>query len=225
MKQSDDRVRRAIEMFKTQNRAENATKELLGLAARQLVVGRCQEAKATTKSALALYQGRISLADAALVYAGCNDPGQAQVILNQLRTTYPSDTIISAMMTPLIQAEIERGRGNIAEAIRLAESVRSYDRSLIMGFTDNYIRGLLYLEQRRSDEASEEFKQIVDNPTIDPFSPLHALAHLCLGRAAVVNNDTAGARKAYQDFFALWKDADSDLPVLVQAHKEYDALK
>ena len=94
-----------------------------------------------------------------------------------------------------------------------------------MGFTDNYIRGLLYLDQRRSDEAAAEFKQIVDNPTIDPFSPVHALAHLCLGRAAVLKGDTAGARKAYQDFFALWKDADADLPVLVQAHKEYEALK
>jgi len=190
-----------------------------------LVVGRCQEAKETTKNALALYHGRNSLAGAALVYAGCNDPGQAQLILNQLRITYPSDTIISAMMTPLIQAEIERGRGNIAEAVRLAESVRSYDRSLIMGFTDNYIRGLLYLDQRRSDEAAAEFKQIVDNPTIDPFSPVHALAHLCLGRAAVLKGDTAGARKAYQDFFALWKDADTDLPVLVQARKEYEGLK
>jgi hypothetical protein len=40
-----------------------------------------------------------------------------------------------------------------------------------------------------------------------------------------VNGDTAGARKSYQDFFALWKDADPDLPVLVQAKKEYEQLK
>jgi hypothetical protein len=41
----------------------------------------------------------------------------------------------------------------------------------------------------------------------------------------VLNGDTAGARKAYQDFLALWKDADQDLPVLTEARKEYEALK
>jgi len=51
------------------------------------------------------------------------------------------------------------------------------------------------------------------------------LAHLCLGRAAALTGDTAAARKSYQDFFALWKDADPELPVLLQARKEYEALR
>ena len=74
-------------------------------------------------------------------------------------------------------------------------------------------------------EAAAEFKKIIDNPGIDIFSPVHGLAHLCLAPAAVVNGDTSDARKSYQDFFALWKDADQDLPVLVQAKKEYEQLK
>jgi eukaryotic-like serine/threonine-protein kinase len=41
----------------------------------------------------------------------------------------------------------------------------------------------------------------------------------------VLTGDTSGARKSYQDFFALWKDADADLPVLVEAKKEYEQLK
>ena len=36
---------------------------------------------------------------------------------------------------------------------------------------------------------------------------------------------TTKARKAYQDFFALWKDADSDIPILIEAKKEYERLK
>jgi eukaryotic-like serine/threonine-protein kinase len=59
---------------------------------------------------------------------------------------------------------------------------------------------------------------------IDLFSPFHALAHVGVARAAVINGDTGAARKAYQDFFARWKDADPDLPVLVQARKEYEQL-
>jgi eukaryotic-like serine/threonine-protein kinase len=145
--------------------------------------------------------------------------------VNQLRGTYPTDTVISSLMAPLVQSEIEKRRGNLAEASRLSETLRSYDRGLVMGLTDNYVRGHVFLEQRKSDEAAAEFQKIIDSPAIDPFSPVHALAHLCLGRAAVLKGDTAAARKAYQDFFALWKDADQDLPVLVEARKEYDGLK
>ena len=60
---------------------------------------------------------------------------------------------------------------------------------------------------------------------IDLFSSTHILAHFGLARALALNGDTAGARKSYQDFFALWKDADHDLPVLVEARKEYEALR
>jgi len=74
-------------------------------------------------------------------------------------------------------------------------------------------------------EAAAEFKKIIDSPATDTFSPAHALAHLCLGRAEAMSGDTAAARKSYQDFFAFWKDADADLPILVQARKEYEALR
>jgi len=54
--------------------------------------------------------------------------------------------------------------------------------------------------------------------------PLWPLAHLGLARTTALMGDTTRSRKAYQDFFALWKDADPDLPVLVQARQEYDRL-
>jgi hypothetical protein len=105
------------------------------------------------------------------------------------------------------------------------ESVQAYDRGLVTGLMNNYFRGSLYLEQRRGSEAAAEFKKIINSPGIEFFSPAHALAELGMGRAAAISGDTAAARKSYQDFFAFWKDADQDLPVLIQARKEYEALK
>ena len=224
LKQSEDLIKRSVEMFKSQNRQENGAKELLGLASNQLLVGKCQQAKENVKAALSLFRGRNAMAGAGLVSAGCNDASQAQTILNELRAKYPTD-IVTSMVAPLIQAEIERSRGNIPEALRLSESVRPYDRGIVIGYTNNYIRGSLYLHQRMGNEAAAEFKKIFENPAIDLFSPVHAMARLCLGRALALTGDTAGARKAYQDFFALWKDADPDLPALVQARKEYEQLK
>ena len=64
-----------------------------------------------------------------------------------------------------------------------------------------------------------------DHPGWSPTSPLYPLAHLGLARAAMLQGDTAKARKSYQDFFALWKDADADLPVLIEAKKEYEKVR
>ena len=225
LKEAEELTKRGIAMYKTQGREDNSAKELFNLASNQLIVGKCQEAKENTKAALSLYRGRNGLSGAAVVYAGCGDANQALQIVNELRTNYPTDTVVMAMMVPLIQAEVENDRGNTAEALRLLEALRSYDRSITIGLASNYLRGLLYLKQHMGAEAAAEFKKIIDQPATDAFSPVHAMAQLCLGRAAAISGDMATARKSYQDFFALWKDSDQDLPVLVQAKKEYEALK
>ena len=51
------------------------------------------------------------------------------------------------------------------------------------------------------------------------------LATANLARAAVLVGDTVKSRKAYEDFFTLWKDADGDLTVLIEAKKEYEKVK
>jgi hypothetical protein len=128
------------------------------------------------------------------------------------------------MAAPIIAAAVERSKGNFSQAIQLLEAVRPYESGIVVGSGTKYMRGNLYLQQRMGKEAAAEFKAIVDHPGIDILSPVGVLAHLGLARAAVLNGDTTAARKSYQDFFALWKDADPDLPVLVQAKKEYEQL-
>jgi hypothetical protein len=49
--------------------------------------------------------------------------------------------------------------------------------------------------------------------------------HLLLGRTQVMVGDTDAARKSYQDFLTLWKDADPDIPIYRQAKAEYAKLK
>ena len=225
LKRSEELHRRAVEMYRSQNRSENASNELLLLATEFLLVGKCQQAKDSAKASLSLFRKQLSLANAAIIYAGCDDAGHAESLLDEARDLQPKNTIISSIVAPVVRAAIEKSRGNAVEAMMILESLRSYDRGRGIGLGTVYMRAHLYLQQGMGSEAAAEFKKIVDSPGIDYFSPVHALAHLGLGRAASVNGDTAGARKAYQDFFALWKDADQDLPVLVQARKEYEQLK
>jgi eukaryotic-like serine/threonine-protein kinase len=73
--------------------------------------------------------------------------------------------------------------------------------------------------------AVVEFQKILGHPGVVTNSPIGALAHLGLARAYALSGDTAKAQAAYQDFLALWKDADPDVPILVAAKSEYAKLK
>jgi hypothetical protein len=86
-------------------------------------------------------------------------------------------------------------------------------------------RGEAYLALGRGAEAALEFQKILDHPGLVGTFPIGALARLRLARAYVLSGDTANARIKYQDFFALWKDADPDIPILQQAKAEYAKLK
>jgi hypothetical protein len=88
-----------------------------------------------------------------------------------------------------------------------------------------YLRGQAYLSAGRWREADREFRRIVDNPGIVQNNILGALARLQLGRAEAARGDVAGARKHYGEFLGLWKEADSDVPLLKAAQSEYARLK
>ena len=87
------------------------------------------------------------------------------------------------------------------------------------------MRGEAYLAAHRGSEATAEFQKILDHRGIVFNEPIGALAHLQLGRAYAMQGDTAKSRAAYQDFLTLWKDADSDIPVLIAAKAEFAKLR
>ena len=225
LKKAEDLNKRAVDLYKGQDRKENASQSLTNLATNQAVLGRCQTARENIAAGLALSRGRISIISSALAAASCGDVGQAQALLDDALKLYPKDTPVVSMMAPLIKAQIERNRGNGTQAVELLESVRRYDLSLMTGVGNNYLRGQTYLQQHSGKEAAAEFQQILDHPGVDVLSALRPLAHLGLARAALLTGDTARCRKEYQDFFAAWKDADTDLPILIEAKKEYEQLK
>jgi hypothetical protein len=88
-----------------------------------------------------------------------------------------------------------------------------------------YLRGQAYLAAQKGAEAAAEFQKILDHPGVVGNEPIGALAHLGLGRAYAMQGDMAKARTAYQDFLALWKDADPDISILKQAKAEYAKLR
>ena len=87
------------------------------------------------------------------------------------------------------------------------------------------MRGEALIAERRYAEAVVEFHKILDHRGLVGLDPIGVLAHLQLGRTFVLSGDNTDAKAAYQDFLALWKNADPDIPILKQAKAEYAKLQ
>jgi tetratricopeptide (TPR) repeat protein len=145
-----------------------------------------------------------------------------------LAREWPFDTLLNQVWLPIAQATNDIQRNHPTEALARLESAAPYDLGgppLGAVYSSMYLRGEAFLKARDGAKAAAEYQKILDHRGIDPTSPLYSLARLGLGRAAALQGDTAKARSSYQDFFALWKDADPDVPVLKQAKAEYEKLK
>jgi len=150
-----------------------------------------------------------------------NDPAQTMKLIDEAKTTAPQNTLVNFVEIPVAKAALEIHMGNGARAVELLNTSRPYERgSLAVPYT----RGLAYLQTRSGHEAAAEFQKIIANRGVAGLDVLYPLSYLGLARANALTGDLPKARKAYQDFFALWKDADSDIPILIQAKQDYAKL-
>jgi tetratricopeptide (TPR) repeat protein len=162
---------------------------------------------------------------AAYAFARAGDVARAQALVDEVAKAYPTGTMVNKYELPVVRAAIEMNRNNAAKALEILQPVTPYDLGNGRGMTAAYERGRAHLALRQGSEAAAEFQKIVDRPGVVLTSITGALARLGLARAYVVQGDTAKARVAYQDFFALWKDADPDVPILKEAKLEYGKLR
>jgi serine/threonine protein kinase/tetratricopeptide (TPR) repeat protein len=222
---AQDFSHRSIEMMISQDRKENAGQIETYNSFYEALLGRCQQAKERVARGMALSRDRIGLGNAAMTLAYCNELVQAQALSDELLIRFPKDTPTIGVLIPMVRAAMEMNRGNAVKAIEVMRPAERFELGNVAGFWLTYLRGEIYLRQKAGNEAATNFQKILDHRGIEPASPLYPLAHLGLARASVLSGDTARARKEYQDFLALWKDADPDLPILQQAKDEYAKLK
>ncbi len=191
----------------------------------EALVGNAQQAREGAAAALALSRNRPTMLLAASALALAGDTAKASAIADEVAKLFPLHTLINSVLLPTIRAQVEIDRANPSKAIELLRPASAYEFGSLARVLPNYIRAQAYLKARQGPEAAAEFQKILDHRGICLTAPECSLAHLGLGRARVLRGDNAGARIAYQDFFALWKDADPDVPVLKEAKAEYAKLQ
>jgi serine/threonine protein kinase/tetratricopeptide (TPR) repeat protein len=175
------------------------------------------------RQALALDKSRQTQASAALAAATCSDGKFALPLASELAKKYPQDTLIQDVFGPLSKAFVALAAGHAQEAIDAAEPAKPYNTN----YPASYVQGLAYLQLHDASHALGAFQTAARanaGSITNWWAPYLAQLQLGLARAYAMGGDKASAKKSYEAFFATWKDADADLPMLVAAKKEYAAL-
>jgi serine/threonine protein kinase/tetratricopeptide (TPR) repeat protein len=197
-------------------------------AAVEAEIGNTEEARRQLETALAMTQDKNLKAFAALVLARIGDASRAEKMITDLAKENPSDTVLNNAQLAVARAALERQRKQPAKAVEALETARRYELAggpiAPVDFWPLYLRGEAYLDLHDPAKALIEYQKIADHRGLNPTSSLYVLARLGTARAYAQQKDSNKARVAYQDFFAFWKDADPDIPLLKQAKTEYAKL-
>ncbi len=191
-------------------------------------LGNIAAARQEVSNALSASNDRGTRDISAGVLARIGDISGSQKLVDGLAKEFPTDTILNRVDIPATQAFIELQQNNPQKAIALMETARPYELGAGPGaasYLPIYIRGEAFLKARDGVKAATEYQRILDHKGVDPTNAFYTLAGLGLGRAYALQGDTTKAKTAYQDFFATWKDADPDIPILREAKAEYAKLQ
>jgi predicted Zn-dependent protease/predicted Ser/Thr protein kinase len=204
---------------------ETAAVSQVFAASMEAELGDYASARQDITAALKLSPGLQVQIYAAPTLARVGDFAHARALISELENKYPERTLLKFFWLPTTEAAIELNKKNYSRAIADLEVTVPYELNPAGNLYPAYIRGQAYLQEHSGAAAAAEFQKILDHSGVVTNFVLGALAHLQLGRAYAMEGESAKAKSAYQDFFALWKDADPDISILKQAKAEYAKLR
>jgi hypothetical protein len=187
--------------------------------ANQALLGRCEGKDRQVKTAPTLGKSASILAQAAFAAALCNHrraffPGRK----------YPSDTFINQVTIPQSRATLALAAHHLDEALQYLEGSKPFD----LVSPGAYLRGMAYLSLHDGVHAIEAFRAAIQyrGATLAGLQCCQYFpqAQLGLARAYALTGDKTTAKKAYQEFFDTWKNADPDIPQLIAARKGFARL-
>ncbi|MFY9561170.1 MAG: protein kinase [Terriglobales bacterium] len=165
--------------------------------------------------------------NAAAALAGARQEQKALSLADEIQRTRPNDTIAQNVAAPMIRAlthllPASPAKASPTKAIDLLNTAALYLRA---GSGILYARGIAYRQTGHFAEAEQDFQKILQLKPVHGPDYMTPAAQLQLGRLYGQQGDLPKARIAYQNFLAMWKGADPDVPLLLQAKAEYAKLQ
>ena len=230
LKNASELTQKAMDSAQRNNAKETAGGYQAEAALREVEFGNREQARADSKAAVKLAPNRDVRAISALALARAGDTTAAEKLAAELDKAFPLDTLVQRYWLPTVRAAVSLERKDPNRAIELLKvpnmiELSSITADLTIFLCPVYVRGEAYLMHHDGNRAAAEFQKFIDHRGVVMNFPWGALARLGLARAYAMQGDTIKARTAYQDFLALWKDADPDIPILIAAKTEYAKLQ
>jgi serine/threonine protein kinase/Tfp pilus assembly protein PilF len=225
---------RAINLALQERDREVAGSYQAARAVWEAACGNAALGKSGAAAALALSDGRDVEYASALALALSGDSFRSRTLAADLEKRFPEDTFARFTYLPVLRALSTLAEEKSADSVERLQAALPYELAVnglnfnhfyLGGLHSAYVRGEAFATARRYSEAVAEFQKLLDHRGIVGTDPMSALAHLQLGRMFVLAGDKIKAKAAYQDFLTLWKDADRDVPLLLQAKTEYARLQ
>ena len=226
--------RRAVDLALQEDEREVAAGYRAARAVWEALYGNAAEGKRSAMAALELSKSRDVLYAAGFALALSGDSSRSEAIAGDLEKRLPEDTFVKFTYVPVLRGLAALGRGKPAEGVERLQDALRYELAVnglnafplnLGGLYSAYVRGEAFVAAHEYANGAAEFQKILDHRGIVGADPIGMLAHLQLGRTFALAGDQVKAKLAYGDFLTLWKDADSDIPILVQAKAEYARLQ
>jgi tetratricopeptide (TPR) repeat protein len=223
-------TRRAADSAQRVDEKETAAEYEAHDSVREALAGNIAVARQQAQAALATANSKVAVAFSAIALGLAGDSAQAERLAADLSKRFKEDTTVQFNFLPMIRAAIALHSGDGKRAIDALAASAPYElaegnTSFTFALYPVYLRGEADLAAKQGAAAVAEFQKILDHAGVVGNEPIGALAHLGLGRGYAISGGAANAKTAYQDFFALWQNADPDVPILTQAKTEYARLK
>jgi len=187
----------------------------------EALAGNREEALRGADAALKQSQAPTVLLSVADIYARAGEDAKAEPLVQRAVKARPDNLNIQSVYAPGVRAVLAMNHHDAAKALDLMKPAEPFDRATA---ESRYIRATALLMAGRGEQAAQEFRAVLGLRGYALTDPTISFAQLGLARA-LATTDKAAARTAYQDLFALWKDADPDVPILKQAKAEYEKLQ
>jgi eukaryotic-like serine/threonine-protein kinase len=228
LRQARELSKRAVELAKSRGLDEAGGQYAAGNALWEAAYGNCREAALAVTRALALSRGRHTLSWSALAVAMCGDSRRAGTLADEMVRRFPESSFFKSSWLPMVHAALAIHRGDQAAAVDHLKSAERVELGTNASLWPSYLRGLAYLRQGADANALVEFRKILDHKGVlvpkdfnHTAMTLYPLASLGRARAAARSGDVEASRSTYRALLEAWKYADSDIPIVGAARREY----
>ena len=179
------------------------------------LLGDCTDALSLADEAAPYPQGLHARFNSGMSRALCGQPAAARAVIETLKQTYPQSSEVREYLIADLEAGIALSANDPAAALEALRPTRQFD---LLSLTP-YLRGLSHVALRQVQIGIVDFQTVLSHRGVTMIvgASDYPAAEIGVARAFADTGDMGNSADAYRRFVELWKGADQQNPLLIEA--------